>query len=797
MTPCASCKTDLPCPKCDGSQVGAVVLPCPLGRGHVWLQLVDDAGRGVAGAYGDGSQLDTLKTDSNGLIAWTTVKTGPYRVEVKKAHFPEGWELPASLEQNVVVEQGKTAMARFVARRKAQLKVEIVVGDPAMLIGASLKVKDSRSGAVTALVPKQGVNDLEYVRASDYEITLELGAPHRTTNGAAPARVRLDPNDNHLERLEVKAGLYTHVRFIANCLVTVALWVWNNPNWTGQYTGMDTELEDIEARVGYLRSVLEQARQAIGASPATELKVFMVPECFFLGKTGAYQVENYSRLIRRLQDLVSEAKWKGWIFVFGTVNGVFQDSTGAMTEMFNCSPIIQGGFVAELKAAENTRLVQKRVYSSELLADSDLAGLRGALITDEVVEARFGPTESEVVLTRLVRELLADAEPTIGPQTIAQVFAANGLQSGDWTVLKSIAKAEILSDGMLTVVRRIREISLPSGVTTFAQAEFCGFIRRTGSPMLDPKQSGLDKIVKVLIGQASGTTRLGTWLMKPIGERTTTVKLAKTNFDLNPSALIRGLEFRQAKISARLLAIANQMDVANDALLRDVWDENENMPALGEEWTINWFPMMKLLLSKYIQSRAGNTGTEPKAIGQSGVEKLDPNDFVFSITRAGGPWSTAVEVPAEEEKRAAMLFIAAEICADHNFVTAKRVADGVRKPAFVDLHLLPSAGMKVNTNYVAARPGGYIFNCDGWAANAIVSDRGGAIVPVRIPGAPDVDGKNPLTPHSEVIRLDGGANFTPITLAPPNRIALTDDVSRIFGYVPNELHVYPSQPLPQ
>ncbi|HEX4385811.1 MAG TPA: hypothetical protein VH083_22795, partial [Myxococcales bacterium] len=186
--------------------------------------------------------------------------------------------------------------------------------------------------------------------------------------------------------------------------------------------------------------------------------------------------------------------------------------------------------------------------------------------------------------------------------------------------------------------------------------------------------------------------------------------------------------------------------------------------------------------------------TQTKSAAPGSVATLSPSDYLFSAARAGGPWSKEIAAPANAKEQAQQLFIGLEICADHNFSTVKKLSEAVRKDPFLDLHLLPSAGMSINTSNLGNRKDGFIFNCDGWNANQNVTSRNGAIVQVDIGGgAPAEAGKNPLKPHSELIRrTDTG--FAAVTT--PTRVKLTDDVERIFGYGPGELHIYDPQPLP-
>jgi hypothetical protein len=67
---------------------------------------------------------------------------------------------------------------------------------------------------------------------------------------------------------------------------------------------------------------MEMARTMIPAPnspPAATLYVFMAPEFFFRGATGAYKIEDVDLIIETLQDIAQDDQWQDWVFVFGTI----------------------------------------------------------------------------------------------------------------------------------------------------------------------------------------------------------------------------------------------------------------------------------------------------------------------------------------------------------------------------------------------------------------------------------------------------------------------------------------------
>ncbi len=148
--------------------------------------------------------------------------------------------------------------------------------------------------------------------------------------------------------------------------------------WMGRYHGLYSDLDDMNARIGLVEATLKVAYKRAAKDP-TILKVFMIPECYFQGRYGSYLLDSeegsVSHLFTRLLNLVGEAKWRDWVFVFGTVNFTFGE---AVREMMNYSPVIRGGLGPAGQAGgggekdPQLRLIQKLTNSAELLDQSQL-----------------------------------------------------------------------------------------------------------------------------------------------------------------------------------------------------------------------------------------------------------------------------------------------------------------------------------------------------------------------------------------------------------------------------------------
>lgn len=165
---------------------------------------------------------------------------------------------------------------------------------------------------------------------------------------------------------------YSHVQFIAWDVYTGPVYTGptpedhplgpsNYPGFADIYPGIafalgDRRLDilgqflDIKARVEFTRLAIEAACQEADADAGT-LKIFMAPEFLYRGAAGAYLYDllngwvaddpfgdniipepynkNWPGLFGELRELVKDAKFQDWIFVFGSaVGAAFQTSNG-------------------------------------------------------------------------------------------------------------------------------------------------------------------------------------------------------------------------------------------------------------------------------------------------------------------------------------------------------------------------------------------------------------------------------------------------------------------------------------
>ena len=125
----------------------------------------------------------------------------------------------------------------------------------------------------------------------------------------------------------VKTGKFEQGLFLASWTGSE----WRHGGWV-QYGGASGDKVDCLARCVTLRQAISVAHSqytaAHGSHPndAKTLKIFMAPEFFFRGRQGAYDISLVSEIFDNLRAFTQDARFKDWLFVFGTVIGAsFED----------------------------------------------------------------------------------------------------------------------------------------------------------------------------------------------------------------------------------------------------------------------------------------------------------------------------------------------------------------------------------------------------------------------------------------------------------------------------------------
>lgn len=165
---------------------------------------------------------------------------------------------------------------------------------------------------------------------------------------------------------------YTNVQFIGYVLDTAPQL---NPDGSKTYLGLSDPQLDIEARCALMARAMQAARAALPQPsppvPGGEtLKVFMAPEFFFRGASGAYAMEDVQLAIASLQRMAADDQWLDWVFIFGTILGASSPTQQtppydidplADTEIYNFALVQQGGVTAQ--GDTGARMVMKELMS--------------------------------------------------------------------------------------------------------------------------------------------------------------------------------------------------------------------------------------------------------------------------------------------------------------------------------------------------------------------------------------------------------------------------------------------------
>lgn len=107
------------------------------------------------------------------------------------------------------------------------------------------------------------------------------------------------------------------------------------------YLGHNDPIRDVQRRLAIMAAAVERAYNESQPSSASTLKIFVAPEFYWRGVEGAYRVGNLTdtvtvvdgndhpcrhhrsnpicAILRGLQELVQDVRYKDWLFVFGTI----------------------------------------------------------------------------------------------------------------------------------------------------------------------------------------------------------------------------------------------------------------------------------------------------------------------------------------------------------------------------------------------------------------------------------------------------------------------------------------------
>jgi predicted amidohydrolase len=137
---------------------------------------------------------------------------------------------------------------------------------------------------------------------------------------------------------------YTRIQFIAYCIYVGGKQ--KAKSLQQYYPGLPNLDLDIERRCDLMGKAVTQARSSAGANSwldkgAQTLKIFVAPEFFFRGPTGGYSLDQYQKVLSKLQAFANKPEYKDWLFVFGSTVAA-SNVDQAQKEVYNIVVVQKG-----------------------------------------------------------------------------------------------------------------------------------------------------------------------------------------------------------------------------------------------------------------------------------------------------------------------------------------------------------------------------------------------------------------------------------------------------------------------
>ena len=143
------------------------------------------------------------------------------------------------------------------------------------------------------------------------------------------------------------------------------------------YIGLPDPMLDVRGRIEIMMDAVEKAYAVVAKDPAT-LKVFVAPEFFWRGITGAYAFSTdeipddpsvcgpICQILMGLETIVAQERFEDWIFLFGTI--VASDTLPTEDPydflFYNFAPVYKGYNPEKMGFVGKRFLVPKRYVSS-------------------------------------------------------------------------------------------------------------------------------------------------------------------------------------------------------------------------------------------------------------------------------------------------------------------------------------------------------------------------------------------------------------------------------------------------
>jgi len=440
------------------------------------------------------------------------------------------------------------------------------------------------------------------------------------------------------------------------------------------YLGLDDSKQDYEARVELLQKAAEVAAKKADKSA---IKIFTVPEFYFRGKNGAYDMSTImgdgevdKGLIGKLQETFMDAKWKNWTFVIGSIIGY---SAKAKEKDVTIGDIIIPVF--KHKGQANTDVVRKPVNREDLTVEE---ALRLAVLTKDFKEAfakdrniKDKPDFDDLVLDA-AKKWFEKQVDTIADSKVKDATKKEGAKV--YSKLEKIDK-----DLELEQLRNDYPLDWKATEDTSAKEVY--------------------NIVPIILG--------GFGTEAKAGDNTRVVmKEFKSGIDF-----IKKADVDQGYYSASLADVLADINRGNDGAVNhlDGWglikiDGNLNIAKIEEIKKSKSSDWGKVTIKRKFWFD-GTRSTKAYQMDPLGIFKL--GDLTFAV----------------------------DICLDHAYKVSKKMINALNhndmKPIInkviseeeakvikqvikgVDIQIIPSCGMTIKKDSVSAKENGYVFNCDG------------------------------------------------------------------------------------
>lgn len=270
----------------------------------------------------DAQGIAQLAADAKGIPA------ANYDVSLALDKDDSDWFVWAAADPKADVQTGSTATFEFKVKPVGQIEV-IVHRYDAKVSPARAKFKvdgpTPSAGLVTNAPSGTEPADTQYVQKvglGDYSIQLEelqaLLDSQKSGSGSIREKWRVGPDKTGVIKLKVVHRKPAKAEFTLTKLDKVQFVAYDIKP-PGTYKGDPNPSRDLGMRCLLMKDAVDKAFAHGSVNHDEEvLKIFMAPEFYFRGLDGGYPEEMLSSIMEQLRPHVAQAKFKDWLFCFGS-----------------------------------------------------------------------------------------------------------------------------------------------------------------------------------------------------------------------------------------------------------------------------------------------------------------------------------------------------------------------------------------------------------------------------------------------------------------------------------------------